>query len=379
MEKDSNLNNSIEANMTLENNVIFKSFNELQDKGGDIVAPFACTTLIVKDTNNNVYHGRGMELTFGEGLSSLTYYPKGFNFQHLAPDQTKGLAYTAKYAVMAVTTPISAFDPKCAMEGFNDAGLAFSLNMMPAPPLKDLTPDQYPNSVPFASLGEYVLASFATIAELKAGINNGVVFWSEELAMLGGLKTPFHFAVYDKTGGSVVIEVKNGALIIYDNPTGVMTNGPEFPWHIENLNNYAHMTNVETVVGQVGDVKLRQPDSGIATSVLPASATSVGRFVKAVYYSAFANRVDNPDIQLAELGHVMNNFDRPKNITKELAAAEKPDGTPAKYMTEFTLWIVLTDLSRGIMNVRLYDSLNYQTFTFEQFKSNTDEVSILLK
>ena len=69
MEKERNLNNSIESNST--NKVAFKSFEELQDKGGDIVAPFACTTLIVKDTNNNVYHGRGMELTFGEKLRLL--------------------------------------------------------------------------------------------------------------------------------------------------------------------------------------------------------------------------------------------------------------------------------------------------------------------
>ncbi|MCI0922566.1 linear amide C-N hydrolase [Sphingobacterium rhinopitheci] len=359
------------------NKVVFKNFKEIQGQREDTVAPFACTTLIVKDLNNNVYHGRGMELTFGEGLSSLTYYPKGFVFQHLAPDQSKGLQYTAKYAIIAVTTPISAFDPKCAMEGFNDGGLAFSLNMMPAPPLADLTTAEYPNSVPFASFGEWALANFATVEELKNGITQNVSFWSEELAMLGGLKTPFHFAVYDKTGGSVVVEVKNGALIIYDNPLGVMTNGPEFPWHIENLNNYSHMTNIETVIGKVGDITLRQPDSGIATSVLPSSATSVGRFVKAVYYSSFANRVEDPDLQLAELGHVMNNFDRPKNITKEMASAAK-DGTPAKYMTEFTLWIVLTDLSRGILHVRLYDSLNYQKFTFEQFKDQSTEVSIKL-
>ena len=156
-----------------------------------------------------------------------------------------------------------------------------------------------------------------------------------------------------------------------------MTNGPEFPWHIENLNNYSQMTNIETVVGKVGDVNLRQPDSGIATSVLPSSATSVGRFVKAVYYSAYANRVDNPDLQLAELGHVMNNFDRPKNITKEVASLAK-DGTPEKYMTEFTLWTVLSDLSRGILYVRLYDSLNYTKYTFDQFKDKNEEASIKL-
>ena len=356
-----------------QQNVTFRNFKEIQGLGERKIAPFACTSLIVKDLNNNVYHGRGMELTFGEGLSSLTYYPKGFTFQHMAPDKSKGLAYDAKYAILAITTPISIFDPNAAMEGFNDVGLAFSLNMMPADPLVDLTVDQYPNSVPFASFGEWVLANFATVEELKAGIH-GANFWSEELMMLGGLKSPFHFAIYDKEGGSVVVEVKNGALIVYDNPTGVMTNGPEFPWHIENLNNYAHMTNVETVEGKIGNINLRQPDSGIATSVLPSSATSVGRFVKAFYYSSFANKVDDADLQIAELSHIMNNFDRPKNITKEVASMAK-DGTPEKYMTEFTLWVVLTDLTRGQLYVRLYDSLNYQKFTFDQFKDKTEMIS----
>nr|WP_317632187.1 linear amide C-N hydrolase [uncultured Flavobacterium sp.] len=360
------------------NNVSFRSFDELQYQGENEIAPFACTTLIVKDLNNNVYHGRGMELTFGEGLSSLTFYPKGYAFQHLAPDQSKGLQYVAKFGIMAVTTPVSAFDPMCAMEGVNDAGLSFSLNMMPALPLKDITVDQYPNSVPFASFGEWALANFATTEDLKAGISSGAAFWSESLTLLGGVKTPFHFAVYDKTGGSVVVEVKNGELIIYDNPTGVMTNGPEFPWHIENLNNYSHLSNVETTVGSFGNgITLKQPDSGIATTNLPASSTSVGRFVKAFYYSNYANKVADPDLQLAELGHVMNNFDRPKNITKEVSSLAK-DGTPEKYMTEFTLWIVLTDLSRGILYVRTYDNLNYQKYTFEQFANQTAMVSTKL-
>lgn len=364
------------SNLT-ENNVVFKDFKNLQEQADRKIAPFACTSLIVKDLNDNVYHGRGMELTFGEGLSSLTFYPVGKVFQHLAPDKSKGLQYTAKYAIIALTAPVSEFDPIDAVDGFNDAGLSFSLNMMPALPLKDVTPDQYPNSVPFASFGEWALANFATVDELKAGMTKEVVFWSEELALLGGLKSPFHFAVYDKLGNSIVVEVKNGSLIVYDNPTGVMTNGPEFPWHIENLNNYSQMTNIESVVGKVGDINLRQVDSGIATSLLPSSSTSVGRFVKAFYYSSFINKVADPDLQLVELGHVMNNFDRPKNIVKDLASAEKA-GTPAKYMTEFTLWIVLKDLARGKIYIRLYDELNYQLFDFDQFKEKNEEVSILL-
>jgi len=359
-------------------NVVFKKFDEFSTEKKKKNTPFACTSLIVKDLNNNVYHGRGMELTFGESMTHFTYYPKGFAFQHLAPDKTQGLKYTAKYAIIALTTPLSIFDVNDALEGFNDAGLAFSLNMMPSPPLNDLKTEDYKNSVPFASFGEWVLANFATITELKQGITSGVAFWSEELAILGGLKSPFHFAVYDKTGACVVVEVKDGKLIVYDNPTGVMTNGPEFPWHMENLNNYSHITNIDATVGKIGDINLRQPDSGIATSVLPSSATSVGRFVKAFYYSSYANKVSDPDLQLAELGHVMNNFDRPKNITKDLHG-EGEAGKPATYMTEFTLWIVLTDLTRGQLYIRLYDQLNYQKFTFEQYKDQTSVVTFLIK
>jgi len=359
----------------MNQNVIFKEFTENNQQ---VNAPFACTTMIVKDLNNNVYHGRGMELTFGESLTNLTYYPEGFKFQHLAPDKTQGLAYTAKYAILALTTPISIYDPTAALEGFNAAGLSFSLNMMPADPLSDLSAENYKNSVPFASFGEWALANFSNIDELKKGITNGVVFWSEKLEMLGGLETPFHFAVYDKAGGSIVVEVKNGGLVIYDNPTGVMTNGPEFPWHLENLNNYSHLSNIDTSISKIGEINLRQPDSGIATNGLPSSSTSVGRFVKAFYFASYANKVSDPDLQLAELGHIMNNFDRPKNITKTLETPAK-DNNPAKYMSEFTLWIVLTDLSRGEMYVRLYNSLNYQKFTFEQYKNLTEKTTILIK
>lgn len=358
-------------------NVVIKQFEQLQDKGDTVKAPFACTSLMIKDNNNNVYHGRGMELTFGEGLSSLTYYPKGYTFQHLAPNKTKGLAYEAKYPILAITTPISIYDPNAAMEGLNEAGLSFSLNMMPSLPLVDLTESQYPNSIPYASFGEWALASFATIEELKQGVNQDIHFWSEELELLGGQKTPFHFAVYDKTGESIVVEVKDGALIIYDNPTGVMTNGPEFPWHIENLNNYSHMSNIETVHSKIGNLNLRQPDSGIATNTIPSSSTSVGRFIKAFYYSSFANKVDNPDLQLVELGHIMNNFDRPKNITKELSPNNK-QGTPLEYMTEFTVWMALSDLTRGILQIRTYDSLNYQAYTFDQFKDKNEMISTKL-
>ncbi|WP_082711125.1 linear amide C-N hydrolase [Myroides odoratus] len=342
-----------------------------------ITALFACTSLIINDLSGNVYHGRGMEFTTDQIITSLTYYPKGHVFQHQAPDKTLGLKYVAKYSILALTVPVSIVDNKDAMEGINEEGLSFSLNMITNSALKDIKSHDYKKSVPFASFGEWGLANFATVQELKQAVND-VAFWSEELALIGGLKSPFHFAFYDKNGGSIVVEVLDGVLQVYDNPTGVMTNGPEFPWHLTNLNNYSHLSNIDKAVGKIGAMTLVQPDSGIATSMLPSSSTSVGRFVRAFYFSTFANKVNDPDMQIVELSHIMNNFDRPKNITID-TIGEGEKSKESKYMTEFTVWTALSDLSRGELYVRLYSDLNYRKFTFDQFRNELKTVSIPLK
>lgn len=339
--------------------------------------PFACTSLRIKDTKGNVYHGRGMEFTSDQMITNLTYYPKGHVFQHLAPNKTPGLKYEAKYPILALTTPLNSIETHESTEGLNAAGLSFSLNMITNAAINDIKESDYKRSVPFVSLGEWGIANFATIKELKEGIKD-VAFWSESLALVGGLKSPFHFAFYDKFGESVVVEVSKGVVQVYDNPVGVMTNGPEFPWHLTNLNNYSNLTNVDKSTGKFGDITLSQPDSGIATSALPSSQTSVGRFVRAFYYSTFANKVSAPDMQIIELSHIMNNFDRPKNITVD-TVGEGGNVSTSKYMTEYTLWLALSDLSRGHLYVRMYNDLNYTKYTFDQYKNEKKMVSFPLK
>ncbi|MHC5201546.1 linear amide C-N hydrolase [Myroides sp. LJL119] len=337
--------------------------------------PFACTSLAVKDKNNNMYHGRTMEFTTDQIVTSLTYYPVNHAFQHPAPDNSPGKKYLAKYPMFALTVPVSKIDPMGAMQGVNNQGLSFSLNMMTKSDLPDLSADKYPNSVPFTSFGEWAIASFANIQELKAGINTAD-FWSDSIALIGGLKSPFHFAFYDKSGQCAVVEVSQGVIHLYDNPTYVMTNGPEFPWHLTNLDNYANMTNIEHNANKIGNMTLMQPDSGAGTGILPASGTSVGRFVKAFFYSTFANSVDTPEKQIIELAHVMNNFDRPKNISVEYL--KMPNHPDPVYSTEFTIWTVLSDLSQGDIYIRAYADINYTKYSFKDFADQTQLKSIAL-
>lgn len=188
--------------------------------------------------------------------------------------------------------------------------------------------------------------------------------------MLGGVVSPFHYLVNDATGASLVIEFHKGEMSVYDNPVRVMTNAPRFDWHLTNLDNYTFLSNVDRPTATFGDYRAVQPDSGVATSSLPASNTSVGRFVRAAFYAQYTEKADTPDRAVTALAHVMNNFDRPRGVTIDLPEAGRShlevqglDG-PGEGIaaTEFTCWTSISDLDRKLFFLRPYDSLNYSRF-----------------
>ncbi|EEG83486.1 linear amide C-N hydrolase [Proteus penneri] len=334
---------------------------------------FACTTLAIKDKKNRIYHGRTMEFSVDKPASIFAYYPKAHTFQQNAPDGTPGLKYAVKYPFIAITAPINLEGTKDVLEGVNTEGLSFSLNMLPDSKLDDLSPENYATSVPIAAIGEWALAQYATVEELKQNIPK-TAFWSQKLLLLHNLPSPFHYAFYDKTGDCIVVEVSEGKLHIYDNPTYCMTNGPLFPWHLTNLNNYTHLSNINISTSTLGHIKVRQPDSGIALATLPSSDTSVDRFIRAVYYTTYYHQVFDQDTQLVELAHIMNRFDRPKNSTIDPLLGHNT--LKALHTSEFSVWTTLTDLERGILLFRGYNDLNFQKFTLESFKNEVEPIFI---
>ena len=65
------------------------------------------------------------------------------------------------------------------------------------------------------------------------------------------------------------------------------------------------------------------------------------------------------------LAHVMNNFDRPLDITVDIDSKS----AEGKGNSEFTVWTVLSDLSRRKFFVRSYLELNYQQFDLTELSS----------
>lgn len=343
-----------------------------------------CTSLSYTDAAGKVYFGRTLELTVDLPYQAV-YFPEGTSFSSTVEGHPP-LEYKAQYGFLAVTmpdrkpsaeAPLGIGDLK-VLEGLNARGLTFSLLSYPAAGGTQQSVAMTRAVLSASDLGSWALARFATVAEVKEALAGQPVLL-EALAILGGVKSPFHYVVHDASGAALVIEFNRGEMSVHDNPVGVMTNGPAFGWHLTNLDNYTFLTNVDRSSATFGRYAASQPDSGIATAGLPASNTSVGRFVRAAFYAQFTEKAETPDQAVRTLAHVMNNFDRPRGVTIDYpeegaghleVAGLDHDGTEP-YTTEFTSWTNLSDLDRGLFFVRTYKAMNFAVFDLNRLSALT--------
>jgi len=328
----------------------------------------ACTSLLVFDVNGNAYHGRTQEYS-QKVPTSVTYFPAGTHVESMIPNGKIGKTFDTKYGLISIEyAAIPNAKMPVIMDGMNDQGLAFSANEFN----DSSTPPVGNDSSKIMSggdFGSWILGSFKTTEEVKAALTSGSVeFWLPAVPIMGGLKIPFHYAIYDKKGGSIVVEMTGNKINVYDNPVYAMTNAPAFPWHLENLNNYT-FSNVDKNTGQLGKLKLSTPDAGIALTGLPSTETSQGRFVKAAFYSNYVRKGKTPDEAIVTLAHIMNNFDRPHDLTVDGAGGVGDGPRSNKTSSEVTYYTVLNDLSRNLFYIRTIDAMNWSVIDLNKLKA----------
>lgn len=334
-----------------------------------------CTALVYTDAGGASYLGRTLELTMDLPYQ-IAWLPAGLPARSQVPGHP-AVDYTLRHGFLSVTmparvptaeTPIGLADLK-VIEGLNEAGLAFSLLSYPSAGGAQRGVEATRAVLSVSDLGAWVLGLFTSVVEVKAALAAQPVML-EALPLLGGVMSPFHYVVNDASGASLVIEFDKGQMSLHDNPVRVMTNGPRFDWHLTNLDNYTFLSNVDRARATFVGYRAQQPDSGIATAGLPSSSTSVGRFVRAVYYATFTEKAATPDAAVQTLAHIMNTFDRPRGASidypEQGGGHMEVQGLAADaahpYATEFTSWTSLSDLSRQLFFVRDYTALNFQMF-----------------
>lgn len=126
----------------------------------------------------------------------------------------------------------------------------------------------------------YVLSLCKSVKEARVllqRINITDRAFSEDLPV-----SQLHFIVADKCESIVVESVKTG-VEIYDNPVGVLSNNPTFPYHMMNLANYMNVSPHPAENRFSDKVNLCQYSRGMGAIGLPGDFSSQSRFVRAAF------------------------------------------------------------------------------------------------
>ena len=300
----------------------------------------ACTGIMLKAKDNTVVYGRTMEWGAFDLNSRVAIVPRGYSFTGQTPDGFNGRQWKTKYGFVA----IDILEKDIFGDAMNEKGLAIGVFYQPgfASYMKYDTA-KAADTISAPDLGAYVLGNFATVDEVAEGIKKirvvGLVL--QEI----GIEVPVHWMVVDKTGKSIVIEYLKGELQIFENPLGVITNSPEYHWHMTNLRNHVNLSAVALPAMKLEDIDFHPLGAGSGMIGLPGDYTPPSRFVRAVAWTQTARPTETSTETIYELLRILDNFNLPLGSAEGSGQAKKM----LEGMRSSTIWTSAWDLNEGIL------------------------------
>lgn len=183
----------------------------------------------------------------------------------------------------------------------------------------------------------YLLSACKSVSEAKSklkDINLVNIPFSLELPT-----AELHFFIADKRD-SITVEPDAEGLNIYDNPIGVLTNNPPFPFQLFNLNNYLGLSSRPAENRFSADLPLVAYSRGMGALGLPGDLSSESRFVRVAFHKS--NSADE---------------DSTGKIMRLLSTVSMPNGSlKTELGYEYTAYTSAVDLESVTYHFRTYSS-----------------------
>jgi choloylglycine hydrolase len=268
---------------------------------------WACTSFVLKAADGAAVYGRTMEWGAFDLHSRLVVVPRGHEFTGHTPDGKAGLTWRGRHGAVA----LDALEKDLLTDGMNEQGLVVGVLYLPGfAEYQPYEPDTAARSLGPGDLASYLLTRFATVDEVRAGLEDVRVVSIPEPA-LGGIAPPLHWMVAERSGRTIVIEYLEGRLHVFENPLRVLTNAPSFDWHMTNLRNYVNLSPVALPGKRLEDLDFTPLGGGSGLIGLPGDFTPPSRFVRAVAFTQTARRTPDGPETVYEALRILDNFNVP--------------------------------------------------------------------
>lgn len=242
------------------------------------------------------YFGRNLDLEYGFS-EQVVVTPRNYPFRF-----RNGTSLPQHFAMIGMATVSE--DYPLYYEATNERGLSMASLNFPGNATYLSRAENCDNITPF-ELIPWILGQCATVQEaqkLLDRINLWALNFSQELPL-----SPLHWIIADRDS-CIVAEPMADGLHIYEDPLGILTNNPPFPYHLQHLADYMQLTPGEPC-NRFGIGGIASYSNGMGAMGLPGDFSSASRFVRAAFVKA--NSVSDGD-EIGQFFHILSAVAMPR-------------------------------------------------------------------
>ncbi len=304
-----------------------------------------CTGINLKTKDQ--YFGRNLDLEyrFNEKVAII---PRNYNIKNI----------NIKYAMIGMATVEDNY-PLYA-EAANEKGLAMAGLYFPNNAYYNESMKNKINLAPYEFI-LYILGNYKSVKEVKEIINDinitNIPFNNFPLADL-------HWMISDDNDCIVVEQVKEG-LKVYDNKIGVLTNNPQFSYHLTNINNYINLSPKNRENTFSNKINLVNYGQGMGAIGIPGDNSPTSRFIRVAFNKLNSVCNDDEESSVTQFFHILDSVAmvRGSVITKE-----------NNY--DITTYSCCINTTKGIYYYKTYNTNQITAIKLNSINMNDNKLSI---
>ena len=284
------------------------------------------------------YFGRNLDLERGYG-ECVVITPRNFPlaFRFTAPS----LRHYAMIGTAAVVENTPLYFEATNEKGLSAAGLNFPQSAMYG------TPGQGGLELAPFEVISYLLAGCSCVAEAQKVLDGANIV--EESFSQALPATPLHWLIADPNT-CAVLECTAKGIRLYENPFGVLTNEPPFPFHAANVNRYMGLHEGLAENRLSDDLPLINHSLGLGAVGLPGDFSSASRFVRAMFVKEKSVCDGGESASVAQFFHILGAVSMPRGCVRTANGA-----------LEYTRYSSCCNTKTGVYYYTTYDDLSVRS------------------
>ena len=298
------------------------------------------------------YFGRTLDLEYSYD-EKVVITPREYplEFRHQKPINNH-------YAMIGMATVVNDFP--LYYEATNEKGLSMAgLNFPEKTVYKDF--DHQKNNICPFELIPWILSECESVEEAKELLCSTNVIstdFNDDFK-----STPLHWMISDRDS-SIIVECVDDGLKIYYNPVHTLTNSPEFPIQVFNLNNYMSLTCEEPKTRFANGFDFSKYSKGMGAIGLPGDNSSMSRFVRAVFTRLNSVCGESENESVSQFFHILGTVSQTRGTVK----------TGDSFVT--TVYTSCCNTDKGIYYYTTYE--NNQITAVNMYKENLDTSELVI-